>query len=64
MAIDGTKVRELRAERGMSQAALAAAAGTSRQTVNKIEQGQTQPIPTIVAAVARALGVDPDALAR
>jgi len=37
------KLRELRAERGWSQADLASEAGVSRQTINAIETGKYYP---------------------
>ena len=60
MAISAAKVRDARAAAGMSQAALARESGVSRQTINKIEQGKaTNPIGSVVAALARAMKVKP-----
>lgn len=46
-------VRSLRAERGLSQAELAAAMGVSRQTINSIETGRYQPSLPLAIALAR-----------
>lgn len=47
------RVRALRQERGLSQAALAAALGVSRQTVNSIETGRYLPSLPLALAIAR-----------
>lgn len=62
MAVDGSKVQHIRADRGLTQAQLAAKAGISRATLVKIEGGQHQPYPLVVAALARALDVNTGAL--
>jgi XRE family transcriptional regulator, regulator of sulfur utilization len=59
----GEAVRALRRERGMSQQALAAAAGVHRLHVGKIERGRVNPTWTVVVAIAEALEVDIAALA-
>lgn len=46
-------VRELRTERGLSQAALAAAVNVSRQTINAIETGRYTPSLPLALALAR-----------
>ena len=46
-------VRELRGERGLSQAALADAMGVSRQTINAIETDRYTPSLTLALALAR-----------
>lgn len=46
-------IRELRAERGWSQAALAERLGVSRQTVNAIETGRYDPSLPLAFAIAR-----------
>lgn len=48
--------RSLRERAGLTQAALAEAAGVSRQTLNAIEAGRTDPAVSIVLRLARALG--------
>ncbi|RYJ04837.1 MAG: transcriptional regulator [Actinomycetales bacterium] len=49
-------VRELRTERGMSQAALGSALGVSRQTVNAIEAGRYDPSLPLAISLARYFG--------
>jgi putative transcriptional regulator len=46
-------VRELRAQRGLSQAELAQALGVSRQTVNAIETGRYNPTLGLAIGIAR-----------
>ncbi len=46
-------IRELRAERGWSQAALAERLDVSRQTVNAIETGRYDPSLPLAFAIAR-----------
>ncbi len=47
------RVRELRAERGWSQAELATRLGVSRQTVNAIETGRYDPSLPLAFSLAR-----------
>jgi putative transcriptional regulator len=47
------RVRELRAERGLSQGELAAAVNVSRQTINSIEQELYTPSLALAFALAR-----------
>jgi putative transcriptional regulator len=47
------RVRELRAERGLSQGELAAAMSVSRQTINSIEQERYTPSLPLALALAR-----------
>src|SRR5689334_12798991 len=54
-APDENRVRRAREERGMTQAALAEAAGISRQTLGAIESGRTDPSISVAASLARAL---------
>ena len=49
-------VRELRAGAGLSQAALGAALGVSRQTVNAIENGRYDPSLPLAISIARHFG--------
>jgi putative transcriptional regulator len=49
-------VRECRAERGISQAALADAVGVSRQTINAIETGRYLPSLPLAFALADYFG--------
>jgi DNA-binding XRE family transcriptional regulator len=53
----GGAIRALRRERGMSQQALAAAAGVSRLHIGKIERGRVNPTWTVVVAIADGLEV-------
>ncbi|MGH2934658.1 MAG: helix-turn-helix transcriptional regulator [Gaiellaceae bacterium] len=46
-------VRQLRAERGLTQAKLAAALAVSRQTINAIEQDRYTPSLPLALALAR-----------
>ena len=50
-------IRDLRAERGWSQAALAEQLNVSRQTVNAIETGRYAPSLTLAFAIARVFGL-------
>ena len=53
----GARVRELRVGRGMSQEALAFAAGISPPYVSDVENGKRSPGLDILVGLARALGV-------
>ena len=50
------KIKAARAEKDMTQAALAEAVGVSRQTVNAIEKGEYNPTVKLCTAICRALG--------
>ena len=50
------RVRELRAERQLSQEALGEALGVSRQTINSIENGRYLPSLPLAIAIARYFG--------
>lgn len=52
-----TRVRELRQDRGMSQAELGAAVGVSRQTINSIEVGRYVPSLPLALRMARLFGL-------
>jgi putative transcriptional regulator len=60
------QVRELRTQRGLSQAQVAAALGVSRQTVISIENGRYLPSLPLAFRIARLFGMpvekmfDPD----
>ncbi|MFJ6000881.1 helix-turn-helix transcriptional regulator [Arthrobacter sp. NPDC092385] len=47
------RIRDLRAETGMSQRELAETLGVSRQTVNSIETGRHDPSLPLAIAIAR-----------
>lgn len=53
----GNRLLELRAGRGLTQAALAEAVGVSRKTINTVENGVFTPSTTLALKLARALGV-------
>ena len=57
-----TNVRRLRELRALSQRELAARAGLSVTTVNRIEISQRKPMPKTVRKLAGALGVSPQEL--
>jgi transcriptional regulator with XRE-family HTH domain len=58
------KLKRLREEAGLSQQALAVAAGLSTGVVSRIEQGQKSDVLlSTAAALARALGITVDSLA-
>ncbi|HEV2818447.1 MAG TPA: helix-turn-helix domain-containing protein [Allosphingosinicella sp.] len=50
------RLHELRAERGLTQAALAELVGVSRKTVNTVENGVFIPSTLLALKLARALG--------
>jgi putative transcriptional regulator len=50
------RLRELRAERDLTQAALAELVGVSRKTVNTIENGVFVPSTLLALKLARAFG--------
>lgn len=51
-----TRLNQLRAQRGWTQAQLAAEAGVSRQTINSIETGRFEPSLTLALKLARLFG--------
>jgi putative transcriptional regulator len=52
----GNRLRDLRAERDLTQATLAEMVGVSRKTVNTIENGVFVPSTLLALRLARALG--------
>lgn len=56
------KIKAARAERDMTQKALAEAVGVSRQTMNAIEQGEYNPTIKLCRAICKALGKTLDEL--
>ncbi len=58
MEINTTKIRELRAAKGLSTRGLAREAGISTETVYSVEHGNRQPSVTTLGKIARALGVE------
>ena len=56
------KLKAVRAEKDMTQGALAEAVGVSRQTVNAIEKGEYNPTINLCRAICKALGKTLDEL--
>ena len=56
------RLRELRAERGWSQAALASLLAVSRQTVNAIETGRYDPSLPLAFSIARVFKLQIEAI--
>ena len=56
------KLKAARAEKDMTQAALAEAIGVSRQTINAIEKGEYNPTVNLCRAICKALGKTLDEL--
>lgn len=51
------RLRDLRSERGITQATLAERVGVSRQSINYIEQGTYAPSVTLALRIAGEFGV-------
>jgi transcriptional regulator with XRE-family HTH domain len=61
----GKLIKEQRARRGLTQAALAEAAQVSRAVVSRLEQGKPQPVQTdTIERLLKALGVESQAIDR
>lgn len=58
----GSRVRAERRRRNLTQVELAAKAGISEDTMNKLEGDKTQPHPRTIRKVAAALGVREECL--
>ena len=56
------KLKAARAEKDMTQAALAEAVGVLRQTINAIEKGEYNPTINLCRAICKALGKTLDEL--
>ena len=56
------RIKAARAEKDMTQGALAEAVGVSRQTVNAIEKGEYNPTIRLCRAICRTLGKTLDEL--
>jgi len=50
-------MKQARKEQGLSQEALAAAVGVSRQTINAIEKGDYNPTIRLCISICRVLGL-------
>jgi transcriptional regulator with XRE-family HTH domain len=55
----GRAVRQLRQDRGMTQAELAARLSLGRTSITNLEKGQQSPPLSMLPEIASALGVDP-----
>lgn len=55
-------IKVARAEKDMTQTALAAAVGISRQTMNAIEQGEYNPTIKLCRSICKVLGKSLDEL--
>ena len=62
MPVRNNRMRSARAERGMSEADLAAAIGVTRQTISMMESGNYNPTLRLCLAVCRCLGKTLDEL--
>jgi putative transcriptional regulator len=58
----GNRLRDLRAERDLTQAALAEIVGVSRKTINTVENGVFVPSALLALKLARALGCQVEAI--
>lgn len=58
----GNRLRDLRAERDLTQAALAEMVGVSRKTINTVENGVFVPSALLALKLARALGCPVEAI--
>ena len=56
------RLRELRAERDLTQAALAERVSVSRKTINTVENGIFIPSTVLALRLARALGTSVEAI--
>ena len=57
-----TRVKELRNQKGMSQEILAEESGLSLRTIQRIENGETNPTGDTLKRLSNALNVNPDEL--
>jgi transcriptional regulator with XRE-family HTH domain len=58
MEVDGVKLKEMRLDRGLSQAELHEMTGVSRDTISRMETGdRLNPHPRTLRKLAEALGV-------
>ncbi len=58
----GNRLKEARAQHGLTQADLAARIGVSRKTINTVENGVFVPSTTLALALAEALDMRVEAL--
>ena len=53
----GKRIRQLRSQRGLSQAAVERRTGLLRSYISRVEHGHTVPSPETLERLAKALGV-------
>lgn len=53
----GNRLKDVRTQRGLTQAELASLAGVSRKTINTVENGVFVPSTTLALALAQTLSV-------
>ncbi len=58
----GSRIKELRKQKGMSQEFLAEESGLSSRTIQRVENGETQPAGDSIKRLSSALGVTPNEL--
>jgi len=58
----GLRIKELRKQKGMSQEVLAEESGLSLRTIQRIENGETNPTGESLKRLSNALNVNPDEL--
>jgi putative transcriptional regulator len=56
------RLKDVRGERGLTQAQLAEAVGVTRKTINTVENGVFVPSTLLALKIARALGLPVEAL--
>ena len=56
------RLKDVRSERGLTQADLAAQVGVSRKTINTVENGVFIPSTVLALRLARALGTNVESL--
>lgn len=60
--LNGAKVAEVRIRAGLTQTALADLVGVNRSYIHRIEAGDRHGLPGTWVAIAKALGVEIDAI--
>lgn len=58
----GSRIKELRKQKGMSQEILAEESGLSLRTIQRVENGETQPTGDSIKRLSNALNVTPNEL--
>ena len=57
--VDGTRLRQLRRERALSQRELSRMTGIAFDTISRLETGKQRAQPRTIRKLANALGVEP-----